>query len=303
MLVGGERLFGMFAAPPTGDEATLYVARDWLRKHQAAYYRQLTAGEDERRKEALQQYAERLAAWRERRAEPKILNDFLARSLRDVESRLRAIENGGEKPEPSQLVVITLQAKRVRRFFAQPPATQRLLALAWESRIAGAEDLSVAALTEQLKKHGVDVEHGEPDLSDRFDIVPLDTRQWAAKVAQIEFKILGKPRFQGTGSMLVEDGANGGQPPLADLLGGLVQDQLGGALEDLLNPQPTGDRTGAAPKRQAAIDKALASAAEQHATGVRITYLDQDLARLRATVTDTFYARMPDSRSGCNRRP
>ena len=132
-----------------------------------------------------------------------------------------------------------------------------------------------------------------PDISDRLGIVPLDDRQWAAKVALIEFEILGQPHFQGTGGMLARDDGSGQRPQLPDLIGGMLQDQLGDALGDLLNPQP-GAAGGAGNKQVKAVEKALATAAEEQATGVRITYLNQDLVNGRVTVSDTFYARMPD---------
>jgi hypothetical protein len=294
-LAGGEQIIGMFASAPAEGIVTIYVSRDWLQKHQAAFYRKFAAGENDRRKEALQQYRQRIAEWRDRRGEPKILNNFIERSLHDVEKQLDELEKGGQPPEPSQLVIIESPAKQVRRFYAQPQPTRRLLALAWDARLDGAEEMPATELAERLKKQGVDVEHAWPDISDRFDIVPVTARQWAAKVALVEFEILGKPRFQGTGGVLMEDEDDGARPPLADLVGGLLQDQLGDALGDLLNPAGGGERPAGVSKQQAAVDKALASAAEKKATGVRITDLDQDLAKHRVTVHDSFYAYLPDN--------
>jgi hypothetical protein len=293
-LVGGSPILGMFAGAPTEGTVSFYVAREWVGKHQPALYRKLVAGEDERRREALNQYLQRLTAWRDRRTEPKLLQDFLLRSVHDVEARLRAIADDKPKPEPSQLLIVEVPAGQVRRHYAQTQEVRRLLALAWEARLAGAEELSATAVAAELKKRQIDVEHAAPDLSDRFDVVPLTERQWSAKVALVEFAILGQPHFQGTGGLLVLDEGDGGHPPLAGLVSGMLQDQLGDALGDLLNPQPPAARAGGASKQQAASDKALATAAERKATGVRITYLDQDLQNRRVTVTDTFYARQAD---------
>src|SRR5579863_8890319 len=135
-LVGGERVMGMLAGPVTDGSVTLYVARDWLQKHQPALYRKVTASEEDRRKEALQKYLERLATWRDRRAEPKLLNNFIERSIRDVEKRLKSFDDPAQKPAPSQLLVVELPAVQVKRNFTQPPAVRRLLGLAWEARLA-----------------------------------------------------------------------------------------------------------------------------------------------------------------------
>ncbi|HEX7379010.1 MAG TPA: hypothetical protein VF278_17950 [Pirellulales bacterium] len=297
-LVDGKQWLGLFAQPPEKEPSadstvTLYVAREWLRKHQPAYYRKFVAGEEAQCRAALEQYRQGLREWGDRRSEPKLLHDFIERSLRDVESRLRK-EKPFDAAGASQLCLVELSAKQVKRWHAQPENVRRLLALAWETRLPDAEDLAAGELSERLKRQGVDVEHGEPDLSDRLGIVALSPRQWAAKVALIEFEILGKPRFQGTGGTLLEADDPAKQPPLADVLGGLLQDQLGDVLGDLLNPQPGDKRSSAKSKEQAAIEKALVAAAEKKATGTRITYLDQDLGRRRVTVTDTFHALMPD---------
>jgi hypothetical protein len=295
-LVGGERVMGMLAAPVSDGSVTLYVGRDWLKKHQPALYRKAIAGEEDRRKEALQKYLDRLSQWRDRRTEPKLLNNFIQRSIRDVEGRLEALDNADQKTEPSQLVVVELPAVQVKRHFTQAPAVRRLLGLAWEAKLENVEELSAKAIAEELKKQGVDVEHDTPDLSDRFETVSPNDRQWAAKVALIEFEILGKPHYQGTGGVLMRDNGDGARPPLTDLVSGLMQDQLGDALGDLLNPQAGGGANAGPARRQAAIDKALASARDDKATGVRITYLDQSLQNRQVSVTDTFYARMPDDR-------
>lgn len=291
-LVGGEQILGMFAVPPANGTVTLYVDREWLKRHQATLYRKVAAGEADRQKQALEQYVERLKTWRERRSEPKLLAHFIERSQRDVESRLRNLDREKADPLP-QLVVVEVPELQVKRFWSQPPEVRRLLGLAWEARLDDVEDLSAAALAEKLKQQSVAVEHAVPDISDRLGIVPLDDRQWAAKVALIEFEILGQPHFQGTGGMLVRDDGNGQRPQLPDLIGGMLQDQLGDALGDLLNPQP-GAAGGAGNKQGKAVEKALATAAQEQATGVRITYLNQDVVNGRVTVSDTFYARMPD---------
>lgn len=297
-LVDGKQLLGMFAQPPaektSGEEQlTLYVARDWLRKRQPAFYRQFAAGEEKRHLAALEQCRERLLAWLQRRAEPKLLHDFIQRSLRDVEKQLQN-PKADAAAEASQLLIVSLPAKQVKRWYVRPQTARRLLALAWEARVPDAEELSAERLSEQLKQRGVDVENGESDLSDRFGIVPFTPTQWAAKVALIEFEILGKPRFQGTGGTLIDADDSNRRVPLANLVGDLLQDQLGDALGDLLNPATGENQTSAKSKRQAAVQKALGSAAAKKATGARITYLEQSLSQHRVTVTDTFYALMPD---------
>lgn len=287
-LVGGQRIFGMLASPPGDDKVVFLVQRQWLQTHQRELYHAATAGEDERRKQAWKELQQRLLAWRERRTEPRVFVGFLDRSLREVEAQLAS----PNKPvEPSQLLLLELPKAKVRNSYLQPPEVRRLLGLAWQERLENAEDLAVDEISAQLKARGVDVQRAQPDLSDGFDIQPQTDRQWAAKVAVVEFEILGVPHYEGTGGVLVRAGDDQHRPKVGDLVGSLLQDQLGGALGDLL-----GGAGGVAPKdrHREAIDKALASAAADGFRGVRVTYLDQDLANRRVTVDDRFFARMPD---------
>lgn len=291
-LVSGERLFGMQAAPPSGDKLTFVVQRHWLQKHQPKLYRAAVAGEAGRRARAWDDLRRRLTEWRQRRTEPKVLVSFLDRKLREAEAQVKAERDGSQPPPPSQLIVLELPAK-VRSSFTQPPAIRRLLKLAWQERLENAEELSAAEIAAKLKAAGIDAEHAQPDLSDRFDPRPQTERQWAAKVAVVEFEILGKPHYQGTGGVLMRGDGDQHRPKVADLVGNLLQDQLGGVLGDL-----AGEAGGAQPKpddrRREASDKALAEAANEGFRGVRVTYLNEKLATHQVTVDDRFFAQMPD---------
>lgn len=293
-LVGGQRIFGMQAAPPSEGKVVFFVQRQWLRKHQGELYRTATAGEADRRKQAWEQLHQRLLAWRQRRSEPKVFASFLDRSLRAAEAELASQDKAAEPAEPSQFMILELPTAKVRNSYAQPPEVRRLLGLAWQERLDNAEGLSAAEISEQLKARGVDPERAQPDLSDRFDIQPQTDRQWAAKVAVVEFEILGEPHYQGTGGVLVRDGAGQQRPQVGDLVGSLLQDQLGDALGDLLNGAGGAERPKPEDRRRQATDKALATAAADGFRGVRVTYLDQNLANRRVTVDDRFFARMPD---------
>lgn len=316
-LVGGERLLGMLVAPPVdaagppggvgppgSDTVVFLVERAWLEKRQPALYRQTTKDEAKRRREALEQLRARLTDWRERRAEPRVLAGFLDRRIADVEKHLASANDAGRAPEASQLLLLELPVKRVSQSYVQPAERRRLLGLAWEERLADVEGRSAADLTAELREHKVDIDLAQPDISDRLPMLPQTDRQWAAKVGLVEFQILAKPHFQGSGSVLVRDDGGQQRPPIGDLLGSLMQDQLGDALGDLLNDPlgngPLGNAGGGRgrpqgdDRRRQAIEKALASATNDGLRGARVSYLEQDLLKHQVTVTETFHARMPD---------
>lgn len=328
-LAGGERLLGMLVGPPAnavgtsdvappngaglpgagvgpagGETVVFLVERAWLRKRYADLFRQTTKDEDKIRGDALEQLRMRLTEWRQRRAEPRVLAGFLDRRIADIEKQLK---NSGRATEPSQILLLELPVKSVRQSFVQPADRRRLLGLAWEERLANVEGRSATELAAELRERKVDIDLAQPDISDRLPILPQTDRQWAAKVGLVEFQILAKPHFQGSGSVLVRDDGGQQRPPIGDLLGSLMQDQLGDALGDLLNDPlgngPLGNngngaggrgRAGSDDRRRQAIEKALTSAANDDLRGVRISYLEQDLLKHQVTVTETFHARMPD---------
>ncbi len=199
-------------------------------------YRQATAGEDERRRKAWETLQERLAAWRERRDEPKLLASFLDRSITETAARLRDLENEKTRPEPAPLLLISQPVRQVRKHYQQPADRRRLLGLAWEAGIAEAEQLPASKLSAALKDRQIDVEQARPDLSDLIEILPLDDRQWAAKMALAEYAILGKPRFQGAGGTLVREDSEQGRPAMGALIAELAKSQLTDVLDDLLEP-------------------------------------------------------------------
>ena len=278
-LVSGERLLGMLMDLRETEPVHFAVDREWLKKHAVGVHKKATAAEAQEHRAILQTLRDRLAAWRERRKDEKTLAGFLDRKLAGVDEQLASLE---KEEADSQLVIVELPKKAVRRRMAQGAARRRLLGLAWEYRLEQVEEKSAATLAEELKALKID-SAAQPDLSDRIGPLEQDDRQWAAKMALTEFSLLGKPHYQGMGGMLIQAG-EGEQPKIEDLLGGMLGEQLGG----LLN-------SGAEkPEAKDATPTATSGADEAGMTGVRITELEQDAERGEVTVRGRFLAKMPN---------
>ena len=123
-------------------------------------------------------------------------------------------------------------------------------------------------------------------LVERIPALSIDDRQWAAKLALLEYSIFGKPHFQGSGGFLAESGDAAALPNVDDLLAGFSGSQL----EDLLGGGDGGDDQ----KSDDALDIATAAAEKADRRGVRVTQLTQDIAAQRVTVRGRFLARLPD---------
>lgn len=132
------------------------------------------------------------------------------------------------------------------------------------------------------------VETAQPDLSDRVPFPRLTDADWAARRALVEYQFLKRPRYQGSGSLLVRADAEAPRPDTAQLWGGLLNDQLAAiaALDGGRAKAPQG-------KPDEAEQRARREAEAAGFIAVRITRLEQDLAKGQLAVHDRLFARMP----------
>lgn len=293
LLKTGTRLSGMFGGEVENGDWIFFVNRAWLRENQPIYCKRIEAQELSQTKGILETLRERIVAWRKARDEPRVLTLLLERNLEDAEARLKT---ANEPPEtPSEIIGLQIPQDDIKNKFQQPPEVRKLLGLAWEYHLTDAEERTRTELKKALEGLKVNIEKSSPDLSDRLGLMPQDNRQWAARVALIEYEILGKPHFQGQGSVLAR--TDGDSPPVAaaGLVGGLAQDQLGDLLGELLTPGNAASQQAEKEKKfQAAIDKATKEAEGEGWNAVRITRLEPAPAQSRLTVTGLFLARMQD---------
>lgn len=286
-LKNGERFLGMFAAPASNGQVTFFVSREWLKSALPKRYEQVAADETARAKAILEKTRERILAWRDRRKDQPNLVALLDEKLAGVDRRLADLDD--PRAEPPQILVLDFSTAEIRRHFSQKQPNRRVLGLAWEQRLPRAEERTVAALRKDLEAEKIDADKREPDLSDRVGPSEQSDEAWAARVALVEFGNSGEPHYQGTGGVLVKAGNTDGPPDFAKLLQGMQGGSLEAQLADLLG---TGEAAANA-KADEAAEKALAEAADDGFTGVRLTRLDQDPTHETVRVSVRFAASMP----------
>jgi hypothetical protein len=166
-----------------------------------------------------------------------------------------------------------------------------LALLAWQEELPDVETRDANTLKQMLVKQGVPLEGPLPDLSGRLPAQPQSEREWAARLALVEYA-LGRPLdFQGMGSTIVQTGAD--QPvDLATALPKLLQEQVGSVLDDLLGnakpaAKPVDDRE--------LLKPAIAAAEKAGARGFRVTRLQLNAETSQVLVETRFVARLsPD---------
>lgn len=288
-LATGERFLGMFAGPATGGKFTFFVSRDWLRTGLPRYYQDFAARELDQTRATLEQVRDRVAAWKERRADRPGLIAFLDEKLVRIEKQLTDLDD--DQRILPQIIAIEAPEADVKRRFMQTPANRRLLGWAWEQRLADAELRAPGVLKKQLVALGVDPVQRDPDLSDRLGPTPQSAEAWAAREAAVEYQVLGEPHFQGTGGALIRAGQEEDLAGLGDLFKGLAGGNLERQLGELLG-QPADDNDQEALDRS--VKKATSEAEAAGFVAVRVTHLTQSLERGDVRVAVRLLARMPD---------
>jgi flavin-binding protein dodecin len=287
-LTNGDRFLGMLAGPPAGGRLTFFVSRDWLRNGLPRYYKTFADGERESTRNTLEQTRDFIVAWRERRKDKQALAAFLGQKLADIEKHLADLDD--PQYELPQILAIDIAEADVHRHHAQQPATRRLLGWAWEQRLPDAEERAPGTLRKRLVALGVDPDVRSPDLTDRLAPVPQSDEAWAARVAVVEYQVIGEPHYQGMGDALVQAGKDAELAGMRELLKGMMAGQVEGQLAELLGTA-NGEQDEAEEK---AVQRATSEAQAANFYGVRVTQLAQDAARGEVRVTVRILARMPD---------
>lgn len=225
--------------------------------------------------------------------------DELIRILKSERDEYTRQIGDDEPADSSEFVRLTLSRADVDLIFAQSDARRHLAVAAFQQGVADVETASVPELQTRLEEAGVDWKDATADASALVDgAVSQDDREWAARRAVYEYQFLGRLDFQGTGNFVVQTGDDAPPPNMADLIQGVMDQQMSLALGDLLEePIFTGlDFGGLGGNKNAESwqDKAIRTAEKQGMRGFRVTRMTPDVQRRQTLVEDRFFAKMPD---------
>lgn len=267
---------------PKGD-LSVAVSRAWLKQANPSDYEEKASADAQSQREAWTQTRDRLTSLLETAPDQSRLA-FLYRSELD---RLEELLAKDEPPE-TLFLVLDLPAASVGKVTLATPERRRLALLAWQEELPDVETRDANSLKQILVKEGVPLEGPLPDLSGRLPAQPQSEREWAARLALVEYA-LGRPLdFQGMGSTIVQTGAD--QPvDLATVLPRLLQEQVGSVLDDLLgNAKPAGKPVD----DRELLKPAIAAAEKAGARGFRVSRLQLNAETSQVRVETRFVARL-----------
>lgn len=266
---------------------SIAVSRRWLEHSAPDLYQRTVANESQLQRQIAEQLRDRLTKQLETPAQDQRLTFFLKQELERVESQLTRKET----VEPSQFLWLDLEQGAVTKVVRATPDRQRVAIWAWNESFPNVEMRDVHELERDLKQRKIDPTVAPPDLSDRLAPQLQDEREWAARLAIVEYTF-GKPiDFQGTGTVLIRTDADQQGIDLAPVLSKVMQTQVDSLLKDLV-----GDSGPAKPsiKDNDWLKSASAEATQSAARGFRATRIDVKVEQHQAVVQSAFAARMPN---------
>jgi hypothetical protein len=265
------------------------VSREWLERVHLKFFEKHQRAESERARGHLVELRERIVAWKKERADDRELVQVLESRLEQVDEQLLEL---GDKPKAleTQFVLVVVPRAQVKRFYIQPAARKQIALLAWQARLENPETREAKDLLRELRDNKIDVKQ-VVNLADRLPPRGQGTREWAARKAIVEYQFRKPLDFQGMGGMLLPAGALAKDADLSQVLGQLLQGNLGDDLAKLLGGTKPGK-----PKSQDPFASAKKGADKAGVIGFRTTRVNQDLKTRRVSVESRFLARMPNGK-------
>ncbi len=285
-LKSGKSVRGAILRQEPNGSVTMAVSREWLQKANPELLAKLTADEATAQRTAWEQLRDRLTKLLAAPPESQRSVFFMKQELERVEKLLAQ----AEPPEPPQFVWFEAKKEAVAKVSPTMPDRQRVAIWAWSERLKEVETREVADLTRELKQKGVDVTKPAPDLSDQLAARPQDEREWAARLALVEYAFGTPIDFQGTGDVLVRSNGSRDLKDMAPVIAKVLRGQVDSFLKDL-----TGD--GRPGKNKVAsnddwLKSAKLDAERSGATAFRATRVDLNVEGRQTAVQSVFVVRV-----------
>jgi len=208
------RMYGIIVEQ-NEQSVSMVVRREWLKQthpkffatHLTAESKQIEAGRDKIKK--------RIAAWRaEYEGDDALaIGDFLDENMQLLELD-KPVDVSG-----MAFTIVTIDREQAGRIYAQTAGKHRIAGIAWSEKVANVESTNLRVLERNLKKNKVDIAGYQLKLGNDLPAVFESDEKWEARKALIEFGLLERVEFQGTGTMFFQRGKT---PNAAQAMKGLL---------------------------------------------------------------------------------
>ncbi|MDP1797548.1 MAG: hypothetical protein Q8K78_08710 [Planctomycetaceae bacterium] len=287
-LKSGRSLRGAILQRNADRSITMAVSRGWLKTANPDLFDQQDALDLKTQREAWTQVRDRLKGLLKTPPKSQRLAFLLQSELDALENNLAA-----EEPQRAEFFWIELSGSQISRVTPATPERQKLAVIAWNEGFIDVETQDATTLQKELTKRKIPLDGPTPDISSRLPPRPQDDREWAARLAVVEYVYRQSLDFQGMGDTLVRTG-EGQKPDLTALFQKLMKQQVDSVLKDLLNEGPARPEP-IKPEREL-FAPAIAAAESAGSRGFRVTRLQMDPERNRVGVEVRFVAKLDENR-------
>ena len=181
---------------------SIVVRRDWLKQTHPEFWKTHLVAETEAIESGRDRIKKRIADWREeyRDDDAITIGEFL-----DANVKLLKLDKPVDV-STFAFTVVNVERDRIGRVYAQTPEENKLAAVAWSEKVEGVENIASRALKRKLKKDKVDVEGYELKLGNEMPPMIESDEKWQARKAIVEFGMLSRIEFQGSGTAFFQRG-------------------------------------------------------------------------------------------------
>ncbi len=196
-LTSGAKLYGFVLSQQPDRSLDLAVERKWLEATHPTIAADFVRYDEERSQKIFEQGWMRIKRWMGERQQDQGLLIFL-------EKELMRFEFLKDNPDSTKWFVrIALTANEYRELSVQPAERRRIAGLAWQHHVAGPTTTPVSQLEKQLVAQGVDLKTASVNLAEQVSPAEETDRQWAARLALVEYQQREPLDYQGTGTVLM----------------------------------------------------------------------------------------------------
>ncbi len=287
-LKSGRSIRGAIVQKHADRSVTMAVSRAWLQTANPELFAQQDALDLKTQREAWAQTRDRLKDLLATPPESQRLAFFLQSELDQLETNLAA-----EEPKRAEFFWMEFTAAQVARMTPATTEHQKLAVIAWNEGLIDVETQDAATLQRELTKRSIRLDGPTPDISSRLPARLQDDREWAARLAVIEYVYRQPLDFQGMGDTLVRTG-EGQKPDLTAVFQKVMQQQVDSLLKGLLDDGPS--RLEPVKSDRELFAPAIATAESAGVRGFRVTRLQMDPDRNRVSVETRFVAKLDNDR-------
>lgn len=208
------RMYGI-VVDQNDQSVSMVVRREWLKQTHPEFFADHLAIESKQLEVGREKIKKRIADWRtEYEGDDALaIGDFLDENVQLLELD-KSVDVSG-----MAFTVVTLDRAQTGRIYAQSEDKHRLAGIAWSEKVANVESTNVRVLERNLKKNKVDIAGYQLKLGNELPAVFESDEKWEARKALIEFGLLERVEFQGTGTMFFQRGK---KPNAAQAMKGLL---------------------------------------------------------------------------------